>query len=55
MSHTVMAQAATYSFEAKIVYRGYHVCKNMTLVNAKEDDEVQVEVETNKDLIKVDP
>ena len=24
MSHTVMAQAATYSFEAKIVYRGYH-------------------------------
>ena len=42
-----MAQATTYSFEAKIAPRGYHVYKNTTWVNAKEGDEVQVEIDTN--------
>ena len=46
-----MAQATTCSFEGKIASRG---C-NTTRVNAEEDDEVQVEIETNKDSIKVDP
>ena len=37
-----MAQATTYSSEAKIASRGYHVYKNTIWVNAKEGDEVQV-------------
>ena len=43
-----MAQATTYSFETKIAFRGYHVYKNTIWLNAKEGDEVQVEIETNK-------
>ena len=50
-----MVQAATYSFEEKIAYHGYNVYKSTTWVNAKEGDEAQVEIETNKDSIKVDP
>ena len=50
-----MAQVTTYSFEAKIASRGYHVYKNTAWVNAKEGDEVQVQIETNKDSAKVDP
>ena len=53
--HTEMAQATTHSFEAKITSRGYHIYKNTTWVNAKDGDEVQVEIEINKDSIKVDP
>ena len=53
--HTRMAQETAYSLEAKFGSRGYHVYKNFTLFNAKECDEVQVEIETNKDSIKVDP
>ena len=48
-----MAQAITYSFEVKIASRGYHVYKNTARVNAKEDNEVQVEIKTNKDSIKL--
>ena len=47
-----MAQATTYSFEAKIASRGYHAYKKTTWFNAKEGDEFQVEIETNKDSIK---
>ena len=50
-----MAQATTYSFEAKIASRRYHAYKDTGGVNAKESNEVQTEVETNKDSIKVDP
>ena len=50
-----MTQATTYSFEAKIASRGYHAYKDTTGVNAKEGNEVQTEIKTNKDSIKVDP
>ena len=50
-----MAQATSYSYETKIKSHGYHVCKNTTWINAKEDSEVQVEIETDKASIKVDP
>ena len=38
--HTKTTQATTYSFEVKTAYRGYHVCKNTTWVNANEGVEV---------------
>ena len=50
-----MTPATIYSFEAKITSRGYHVYKSTTWDNAKEGDEVQAEIKTNKDSIKVDP
>ena len=50
-----MAQATSYSFETKIRSHGYHVCQNTTWIMAKEDSEVQVEIETNKASNKVDP
>ena len=51
-----MAQAAEFcSIQAKIASRGYHVYKNTTWVDAREEDEVQVGIETNKESIKVDP
>ena len=51
-----MSQPSTsYSFEAKIASRGYHVYKNTTWMDAKVGDEIKVEVETNKDSIKIDP
>lgn len=50
-----MAQATIYSFEAKIASSGYHVYNNTTGVDAKEDGEIQVEIKTNKDSIKVNP
>ena len=53
--HTKTAQTTTYSFEVKTTYSGYHVCKNTTLVNANEGDEVSVDIEANKESIKVDP
>ena len=34
--HTKIAQATTYSFDAKIASRGYHAYKNTTWFNAKE-------------------
>ena len=37
-----------YSFKAKIASRGYHVFKETSWSNAKEGDEVKVELETNK-------
>ena len=50
-----MAQATNYSFEAKIAPRGFHVYKSTTWDNAKEGDEVEAEIKTNKDSIKLDP
>ena len=51
-----MAQAAEFcSFQAKIASRGYHIYKNATWVDAREGHEVQVDIETNKESIKVDP
>ena len=49
-----MAQAATYSFEATTASRVYHVFKNTSWVNLKEGDEVQVELKTNKNSIRID-
>ena len=42
-------------FQAKIASRGYHVYKYTTWVDAREGDEVRVDIETNKESIKVDP
>ena len=50
-----MAKTTTYSIKAKIASRGYHVYKNTKQVNAKEGDEVQAEIETNEDSVKVNP
>ena len=47
--HTKLALATTYSLEAKIASRVY---KNTTWFNGKEGDELQVEIETNKDSTK---
>ena len=44
-----------YSFKAKIASRGYHVFKETSWRNAKEGDEVKVELETNKSSNKIDP
>ena len=52
--YTKMGQATTYPFETKIASRGHHVYRITTWVNVKEGDEGQVEIETNKDSIKVD-
>ena len=42
-----------YSFKAKIASRGYHVFKETSWSNAKEGDEVKVELETNKSSKKL--
>ena len=39
--HTKMTQATTFSFEAKVVSRGYHVYQNTTWLKGKEGDEEQ--------------
>ena len=44
-----------YAFKAKIASRGYHVFKETSWSNAKEGDEVKVELETNKSSNKTDP
>ena len=45
--------AATYSFQAKIGSRGYHVFKETTWAHASVRDRVVVEVETNQTLINI--
>ena len=42
-----------YSLKAKIASRGYHVFKETSWSNAKEGDEVKVELETNKSSKKL--
>ena len=44
-----------YSFKAKIASRGYHVFKETSWSNAKEGNEVKVELKTNKSSNKIDP
>ena len=44
-----------YSFKAKIASRGYHVFKETSWSNAKEGDEVKVDLETNKSSKKIYP
>ena len=47
-----MAQAAEFcSFQANIASRGYHAYKNTSWVDVRQGDEVQVDVETNKESI----
>ena len=43
-----MASPTEYSFKAKIASRGYHVFKETTWNNFKEEDSVRVDLETNK-------
>ena len=43
------------SFQAKIAARAYHVYKNLAGNNAKQIDFVTVEIETEKELKKIDP
>ena len=44
-----------YSFESKIASRGYHVYRNSTWQNAKANQRVKVEIETNKSSRSIDP
>ena len=44
-----------YSFKVKIASRGYHVFRETSWSNAKEGDEIKVELKTNKSLNKIDP
>lgn len=50
-----MAQATTYSFEAKIASCGYHVSKTTAWCNLNKSNELQDEIKTNKDSAIVDP
>ena len=44
-----------YSFNSKIVARGYHVYRNSTWQNSKSGDKVKVEIETYKSSKSIDP
>ena len=44
-----------YSFQAKIVARGYDVYKNLAWSNAEQGDFGTVEIETDKESKKIDP
>ena len=46
MAHTV---------QAKIASRGYHVYKNVNWENVKAGEKVTIEIEINKESIKIDP
>ena len=39
---------STYNFQATIVSRGYHVYKETTWSNAKVNEKVKIEIETNQ-------
>ena len=45
----------TYNFEATIVSRGYHLYKETTWSNAKVNEKVKTEIETNQSSIAIDP
>ena len=45
----------TYSFQARISARGYHVCKQLAWSNAEQGDFVTVEIERDKESKKIDP
>ena len=42
----------TYSFQAKISARGYHVCKQLAWSNAEQGDFVTVEIERDTESKK---
>ena len=44
-----------YSFHATVATRGYHIYKNTTWAEAKADDKVRVEIETDEKSKKIDP
>ena len=46
---------STYNFQAAIVWRRYHVYKETTWSNAKVNDKVKIEIETNQSSIAIDP
>ena len=45
----------TYTIHAKIASREYHVYKNINWENVKAGEKKTIEIETNKDYIKIDP
>ena len=46
---------STYNFQATIASRGYHVYKETTWSNAKVNEKVKIEIESNQSSIAVDP
>ena len=46
---------STYHFQATIASRWYHVYTEPTLLNAKVNKKVKIEIETNQSLIAIDP
>ena len=46
---------STYDFQATVASRGYHVYKETTCSNAKVNEKVKIEIETNQSLIAIDP
>ena len=46
---------STCNFQATIASRGYHVYKETTWSNAKVNEKVKIEIETNQSSIAIDP
>ena len=46
---------STYNFQATIASRGYHVQKETTWSNAKVNEKVKIEIETNQSQIAINP
>ena len=46
---------STCNFQATIASRGYHVYKETTWPNAKVNEKVKTEIETNQSSIAIDP
>ena len=46
---------STYNFQATIASRGYHVYKETAWSNAKVNEKVKIEIETNQSSIAIDP
>ena len=46
---------STYNFQATIASRGYHVYKETTWSNAKVNEKVKIEIETNQSSIAINP
>ena len=46
---------SAFSFQATIASRGYHVYKDTLWSNAKVNEKVKIEIETNQSSIAIDP
>lgn len=46
---------SAYSFQATIASRGYHIYKDTLWSNAKVNEKVKIEIETNQSSIAIDP